>query len=244
MHPIVLVSADRREGHGFADVPRVRPRRNECLVLEAYVEAVRAAGGLPLLVPPGETPVAELLRVADAVLLTGGDMDIHPSLYGQEVQGRIDRVEPARTQLELAIARACLADGVPVLGVCGGMQVLAVAGGGTLVQDLPVSADGIAHEQPGDPAQPSHAVTVSSPAALGLEQAVIRVNSTHHQAVDDPGVFEVVAHSPDGVTEAIVHPTHRFAVGVQWHPELIGQLGPYRELVRAAQNGMSSSAPP
>lgn len=247
MQPIVLVTTDRRDGQGFADVPRVRPRRHECYLLEAYVEAVRMAGGLPLLVPPGPSSVDELLRVAHAVVLTGGDMDIHPSHYGQAVEGRLDRVEPGRTELELAIARGCLATAVPVLGVCGGMQVLAVAGGGTLVQDLATPTDGIAHEQPGDPAQPSHPVVLSEPGWLGLADpggTEVRVNSTHHQAVDDPGPFVVFGRAPDGVIEAMALPGHPFAVGVQWHPELIEQLGPYRALVRAAQNGMSSSAPP
>ena len=121
------------------------------------------------------------------------------------------------------------------------MQVLAVAAGGTLVQDLPSPTQaGIAHEQPNDPAEPSHRVAMASEARLGLG-AAIEVNSTHHQAVSDPGTLVVVGRAPDGVVEAIQHPGHRFAAGVQWHPELIGQLGPYEQLIRAAQVGKTAA---
>ncbi len=238
MNRVVLVTADRRNGEGFAESPHVRPRRDEAFVLEAYLEAVRAAGGLPLVLPPGPTAVDAVLDRIDAMVLTGGDMDVHPSHYGQAVQGRLDRVEPTRTELELTLARAALARDVPVLGVCGGMQVLAVAAGGTLVQDLPSSPPAsIAHEQPGDPVEPSHSVElVPSAAAWFAGSRVIAVNSTHHQAVDHPGAYEVVGRAPDGVIEAIAHPEHRFAVGVQWHPELIGQTSLYAALLAAAQN--------
>ena len=245
MRPVVLVSGDRREGRGFAEVPRVRPKRNEAYVLEAYLAAVRAVGGVPVVVPPmgSDDPdevsvmVKTLLARADAVLLTGGDTDVHPSLYGEVVTGRLDRVEPARTGLELALARACLEGEIPLLGICGGMQVMAVAGGGTLIQDLPAPSSEephlLAHEQPGDPAGPSHPVDLDPVGWLGFEEP-LRVNSTHHQAVRSPGVFSVVARAPDGVVEAIAHPRHRFAVGVQWHPELLGQLQPYRALISAS----------
>jgi putative glutamine amidotransferase len=205
-------------------------------VYEAYLDAVRAAGGMPLVVPAGPSDIDRLLAIADAVVLTGGDMDIHPSLYGQQVEGRLDRVEPGRTDLELALARACLARDVPVLGVCGGMQVLAVAAGGTLVQDLPVpdatDPSRIPHEQPGDPAEPSHPIRVVDPAARWIG-ATVQVNSTHHQAVDDPGALVACGWAPDDVIEVVVHPEHRFALGVQWHPELLGQLGAYRALLEA-----------
>ncbi len=240
MPQVVLVTADRREPTGFIDSPRVRPQRPQAWIYEAYLDAIRHAGGLPLVVPPGPADIDALLAVADAVVLTGGDMDIHPSQYGQTVQGRIDRIEPGRTDLELALARACLAHDVPVLGVCGGMQVLAVAAGGTLVQDLPTPdaehPHRIPHEQPGDPAAASHPVRLCEPALQWLEQGV-DVNSTHHQAVDDPGAFVPCGWAEDGVVEVIAHPTHPFAVGVQWHPELLGQLRVYTALVEASHPG-------
>jgi putative glutamine amidotransferase len=241
--PIVLITTDRAEPE-VPDPPvpnehgRIRPPRPKAWVYEAYVEAVARSGGVPLLVPPGPTDIDALLAVADAIVLTGGDMDIHPSHYGEEVEGRIDRIEPARTDLELHLARAALARGVPVLGICGGMQVLAVAAGGSLVQDLPVPdeahPDRIRHEQLTDPARAHHEVRCTEQAIAWFGDRVM-VNSTHHQAIKSPGSFEVVGTAPDGVIEVIAHPTHPFAAGAQWHPELLGQLGMYEALVTAAK---------
>lgn len=204
---------------------------------EAYLNAVRGAGGMPLVVPPGEADIEQLLQIADGVVLTGGDMDIHPSWYGEEIEGRLDRVEPGRTDLEIHLARACLQRGVPVLGVCGGMQVLAVAAGGSLVQDLPrpdaANPNRIRHEQPGDPAIPSHEIRVELPASDWIGSTV-RVNSTHHQAVKDPGSGLVACGwAPDGVIEVIASTGSAFVLGVQWHPELLGQFGAYQALMRA-----------
>jgi putative glutamine amidotransferase len=216
--PVVLITMDRTDS----------PEGGFVRIGVDYVRAVCAAGGAPRLVPPGERQIEALLRTASALVITGGAFDIHPRHYGQAITGRLDRVEASRTEMELALARAALDRGLPVLGVCGGMQVLAVADGGTLVQDLPPEPP---HEQPTDPAEPWHAVHLLPPLSgwLGPE---IAVNSTHHQAVDDPGRgFVVAGRSPDGVIEAMVHRAHPFAVGVQWHPERLGDLRLYRRLM-------------
>jgi len=200
-------------------------------VSEAYTETIRRAGGLPLIVPPGEDDVGVLLARAEAVVITGGAFDIHPRWYGAIPSGRLDRVDEGRTATEIALARGCLEQDVPVLGVCGGMQVLAVAAGGTLVQDLPAAGDGhLAHEQPTDPATPWHRVRVSAPADRWLG-AEVQANSTHHQAVADPGPLVACGWTDDGVIEVIASTTHRFVLGVQWHPELLGDLRPYRALL-------------
>lgn len=177
-----------------------------------------------------------LLQVADAVVLTGGHFDIHPSHYGAEVSGRLDRVEPTRTELELDLARACLGRGLPVLGVCGGHQALAVAAGGSLFQDIGADlADAGTHEQPNDPTEPWHRVRVTGRAALWIGSQ-IEANSTHHQAVRDPGRGLVACgHSDDGVIEVIASEAGAFALGVQWHPELLGDLRPYRALIDAVE---------
>ncbi|MCB9665759.1 MAG: gamma-glutamyl-gamma-aminobutyrate hydrolase family protein [Alphaproteobacteria bacterium] len=219
---------------GVVDAPRVLVTMDVDaqgpVVGDAYVAAVARAGGTPWLLPSGPADPGALLDAADAVVVTGGAFDIHPRHYGREVQGRLDRVDEDRTGLELALCRAALDRGVPVLGVCGGLQALAVAAGGTLILDLPSEPS---HEQPTDPAEPWHAVALDAPMAdwLGPE---VQVNSTHHQAVDDPGDLTVVGRSPEGVVEAARAPLHPFAVGVQWHPELLGDDRLYRRLVLAA----------
>jgi len=236
MPPVILVTTDRRDGAPAGPGPRVRPQRAQVWISEAVVQSVRRAGGLPLLVPPGPTDPGALLDLADGVVITGGHFDIHPRHYGQGVAGRLDRVEDQRTDLELALARACLDRGVPVLGLCGGHQVLAVAAGGTLIQDLGTQLPHAQeHEQPTDPATPWHPVDVTGPAVAWLGER-IQVNSTHHQAVDDPGSLLVAGRAPDGVVEVIAGPGPAFVLGVQWHPELLEQDNPFRALVQAVRS--------
>lgn len=217
--PRVLVTTDRRPPRpelGRRE-PRLRPPRAEFFVAEAVVEHLRRAGAAVLLVPPGDPSAAELLDVADALVVTGGAFDIHPQHYGQAVQGRLDPVDEGRTGMELALCRAALERGMPLLGICGGMQAMAVAAGGTLLQDIRAQVQGaLEHEQPTDPATSWHPLEVEAAWQSLLPEAV---NSTHHQAVDHPGPFSVIARASDGVIEAIALPGHPFAAGVQWHPE-------------------------
>ena len=156
----------------------------------------------------------------------------------------VGALEGLKTLGELALARAALDRDIPLLGICGGMQAMAVAAGGTLIQDLPkpeaTSPNRIDHEQPHDPAKPAHVVRVDDPARRWLGERV-SANSTHHQAVDVPGAGLVACGwSPDGVIEVIAAPELRFALGVQWHPELTAavdraQQALFDALVRAAR---------
>jgi putative glutamine amidotransferase len=224
---VVAVTTDRRPRGPAPSGPRVRPPRPEFFVGEAVVRALRRASLLPILLPPGEDPAAPLAAWAldrvDGVVITGGAFDIHPHHYGAEVRGRIDAVDERRTALELLLARGCLHHGLPVLGICGGMQALAVAAGGSLVQDIATERSGaLEHEQPTDPAEPWHPVHLEGgPLREAIRGDLLRVNSTHHQAVAEPGALVVSGWAPDGVVEAVHHPRLPFAVGVQWHPELL-----------------------
>ena len=238
MRPIVAISCDRTEAvdatgpnaHG-----RIRPTPAKVVVSEAIIERIRASGMEAILLPPAPKDtagvVAWTLKHCAAVVITGGNHDIHPSHYGQEVSGRLDKVDEGRTHLELALALACLEDDMPVLGLCGGMQALAVASGGSLHQDIAKDIPGaLEHEQPTAPTKVWHPVSLG-PTVLRKTYgtSMIRVNSTHHQAVDDPGGFEVAGRAPDGVIEAIVDPNHRCAVGLQWHPEYL-DAAPFKML--------------
>lgn len=240
MRPLVLITTDRRVlGPAPAAGPRQRPARPELFLKEALVDAVRAGGGLPLLLPPGalaDDELGALLDRVQAVVVSGGAFDIDPRHYGQAVVSRLDRTDADRTDLELSLCRACLARDLPLLGLCGGMQAMAVAAGGSLVQDLGSDWPGaLEHEQPEDPARPWHPVELAPGILAGLLGPRLEVNSTHHQAVRDPGPYFVSGRSPDGAAEAMELPGHRFAVGVQWHPELLGDDRLFRAMVGAAR---------
>src|SRR5207237_9920208 len=170
-----------------------------------------------------ESAPQEAIELCDGLVITGGAFDIAPELYGAKAGSRLGPLKPGRTAYEQRVLRAALDAGVPVLGVCGGMQLRAVEAGGTLYQDihdeLPQAFD---HEQKLDPREPGHPVRIVEGTALEaiVGASELQVNSTHHQAVRDPGRATVCALSPDGVIEAIELPG-RFALGVQWHPELL-----------------------
>jgi len=230
MRPIVAVSCDRTEEmeatepneHG-----RTRPTPARVVVAEAVVERIRAAGMEAILLPPAPPDIQDFvawtMEYCSAVVITGGHFDIHPSHYGHDVTARLDRVDDGRTSLELALALACLDKDLPLLGICGGMQALAVAAGGTLHQDIATCVPGsLEHEQPTSPSEAWHPVSLHPTVVRqAYGTSMIRVNSTHHQAVDDPGSLQVAARAPDGVIEAVVAPDHRCAVGLQWHPEYL-----------------------
>ena len=192
----------------------------EVVVGEAVVARLRAAGAIVILVPPGDSEAVEpLLDRVHGVVLTGGAFDIHPRHYGQAPIARLDRLDEDRTELEIALVRGALRRTTPILGICGGMQAMAVARGGTLVQDIGAQVAGARiHEQPTDPAQPWHGLDVD---AAWIDLLGGDVNSTHHQAVADPADFQVVARAPDGVIEAIALIGTPFTLGVEWHPEIL-----------------------
>lgn len=238
MRPIVAISCDRSEGvaaTGPNADGRVRPTPAKIHLSEAIVQRVREAGMEAVLLPPAPVDTAGLVRWTlqhcAAVIITGGYHDIHPRHYGQQVTGRLDPVDEGRTDLELALAHGCLEADTPLLGLCGGMQIMAVAAGGSLHQDIASSIPGaLQHEQPTAPTEVWHPVSLSAGVLRKTYgTSMIRVNSTHHQAVDDPGSMEVAGRAPDGVIEAIMDPEHRCAVGLQWHPEYL-DMAPFAML--------------
>jgi putative glutamine amidotransferase len=211
----------------------------------SYVEAVLSAGGLPILLPHAQEAAAAYLGLLDGLVLTGGDFDVPPELYGEVRRAACGPAKPERTAFEKDLLEAALAARLPFLGVCGGMQLLNVVRGGTLYQDLASEAGRAGHEQPAPKDVPSHEAVVQAGTHLAalVGPGPLRVNSTHHQAVKDPGHGILVsARAPDGVVEAIELPDLPFALGVQWHPEATlrhdaRQLALYRGLVRAARDG-------
>lgn len=252
MSRIVAVSIDQRALGPLPSAPphRTRPARPEVHLKRAVVDAIRAVGLEPVLLPPHEgdpTALVEwVLGACAAVVVTGGAFDIHPAHYGATVSARLDRVDPARTGLELALCRAALDRSHPVLGVCGGLQALAVAAGGTLVQDiLTADPDALEHEQDADPTLPSHPVhLVEGHLRRATGTALLQVNSTHHQAILDPGALRITGRAPDGVVEVAEHPAHPFALGVQWHPELLGDRPSGRGVFQALADALPARCAP
>lgn len=200
---------------------------------QTYVRALVRAGAAPVLLPPLaagapvdpiDRMVDTLYRVIDGLLLSGGG-DLDPALYGETDHGLCRGVSRSRDEMELRLARRALDGGKPLLAICRGIQVLNVALGGSLYQDIEAQAPGAERHAwwPGFPRDRlSHDVAVAPGTHLAriLETASLGVNSLHHQAIKDlaPGLV-IVARAPDGVVEAVEAGTHPFALGVQWHPE-------------------------
>jgi putative glutamine amidotransferase len=197
---------------------------------QAYVEAVTQAGGRAVLLPPDDLD-ADVLRVLDGLILSGG-ADLDPGLYGQEPEP-LTVTRPERDSAEMLLARAALEADLPVLGVCRGMQVLAVAAGGTLIQHLP---DVLGHEKhrpaPGVYGEHEARFTPGSRIA-DLMGDDLGIHCYHHQGVADAGTLTVTGRTEDGLIEAVENAAHRFVLGVQWHPEVVRDRRLFGALVRA-----------
>jgi putative glutamine amidotransferase len=203
-----------------------------------YVEAIAITGGAPVLIPLNldEEALRAIYERLDGLLLTGG-VDVHPRHYGEAIHEKCGQIDEARDAVELTLTRWALAEGLPILAICRGIQVLNVAAGGTLYQDIASqSPDSLKHDYwPDYPRNLlAHQVTVNDDSQLVtiLSQSQIGVNSMHHQAVKDLAPrFKAVARSTDGLIEAIEDHDHPFALGVQWHPEeLLEDAPPMRRL--------------
>ena len=191
-----------------------------------YAAAVIRAGGIPLLLPMGiEEDFEQVTDMLDGLLLTGGG-DIDPILFNEEPHQKLGEVSPTRDAFEIGIAKAVLAADKPILGICKGLQIINVALGGTLIQDIYSQCETppLLHSQKAPRKHPTHFVQVEKDSILSSisESAQISVNSFHHQAVGEvAGQANLSAWAADGVVEAIELPDARFVLGVQWHPEIM-----------------------
>jgi len=192
-------------------------------IRENYLSSVSQAGGAPLPLPHEVDLVPLYLGMIDGLVVTGGDFDVSPALYGQQVMSDTVSLKERRTAFELAMIRGALAQNMPILGICGGQQLLGVALGASLIQHIPDSiANALPHEQPNPRNEAGHSVTVQQGTLLHriTGRTEIAVNSAHHQAIDQAGAaLTVNATAPDGVIEGIESAQYRFCLGVQWHPE-------------------------
>ena len=197
-----------------------------------YARAIEYVGGTPLLVPHVEDMgcIDRYLGVLDGLVLSGGG-DIDPLLFGQEPHQNMGSVDCVRDEMELQLTQKALDQDLPILAICRGIQMLNVAAGGTIYQDIAAEMPQptLRHSQTGAGWYASHTIDILSDSRLFqiFGSPTTRVNSFHHQAVRDvPKGFIVTAKAKDNVIEAIESPTHRFALGVQCHPEMMWERHP------------------
>jgi putative glutamine amidotransferase len=214
--PLIGLTLDAEPAGGWSKYPWYALRQN-------YAAAVAAAGGLAVALPHDPGLAEAYLDRLDALIVTGGAFDVDPALYGDTGRHETVALKEDRTSAELALLQAALRRDMPVLGICGGQQLLAVVLGGTLIQHIPDAIpDALPHEQKTSHDEPGHDVDILPGTLLHkLAGPRMRVNTSHHQAVKNPGRSTINAVAPDGVIEGIEDPAQKFCLGVQWHPEYL-----------------------
>jgi putative glutamine amidotransferase len=214
--PVIGITLDSEDPGNYSNMPWYALRQN-------YADAVVEAGGVPLALPHEPDQANDYLDIIDGLVITGGAFDVNPSIFGAGERHPTVVTKDRRTAFELATTRGALERDMPLLGICGGQQLLHVALGGTLIQHIPDEIPGaLAHEQPNPRDEPGHSISVL-PGTL-LHRIVgadsLDVNSAHHQAAKDASDQIIInAVAPDGVIEGIEAIGKRFCLGVQWHPE-------------------------
>ena len=214
--PVIGITLDSEPPGGYSTLPWYALREN-------YAAAVTRAGGLPILLPHEADWAAAYLDHIDGLIITGGAFDVDPALFGATSRHPSVVTKDRRTRFELAVTQGALSCDMPVLGICGGQQLLNVVLGGTLYQHIPEEVtEPLAHEQPNPRTEAGHVVRIARGTLLheicGADE--LAVNSAHHQAAKTVGPGVVInATAEDGVIEGIEDPRYRFCLGVQWHPE-------------------------
>jgi putative glutamine amidotransferase len=214
--PLIGITLDYETAGGYSKMPWYALRENYC-------GAVSQFGAIPLPLPHEVAQAEAYLGLLDGLIVTGGAFDVSPELYGETTMHEKVTLKDRRTKFEFAMTKGAVERKMPVLGICGGEQLLNVVLGGTLIQHIPDSiANALEHEQKNPRDQPGHEVKIEKGTLLHriVGEEKIAVNTAHHQAVGRPAAGVVVnATTSDGVIEGIEMKDHPFCLGVQWHPE-------------------------
>ncbi len=215
--PLIGVTLDAHEPGLYSPMPWYALRKE-------YFAAITRHGATPIGLSHETECIEDFLQIIDGLLLTGGDIDIPPELYGEETQHEKTVINESRTHFEYALTKIALSTPLPILGICAGQQLMNVILGGTLIQHIPDEVENaLEHQQPTPRSEPWHSVTIEENTLLHRITGTteLEVNSNHHQAVKTVGDNVVInATAPDGVIEGIEYPEHPFCLGVEWHPEL------------------------
>jgi len=213
--PIIGITLDSEEPGQYSKFPWYAIRKN-------YLHSIEKVGGVPFPLFHSLDSIDIILSFIDGIIITGGDFDINPSFYNQKnISSRNNKI--LRTSFEMKLCKKSLKKNIPILGICGGAQLINVALGGTLIQDIRVlKLNTIEHEQLNPRNQSSHKVYIESKTMLHkiIKEEKIDVNSAHHQAVDKLGSgLKISGKSKDGIIESIESFNHKWCIGIQWHPE-------------------------
>ena len=216
-NPIIGITLDFENNGGYSKFPWYAIREN-------YLNCLYKFGAIPFPLFHQNSVNDVLLKMLDGLVITGGNFDINPSLYSESDKGS-RKIKDNRTNFEIDIFKKFLETSKPILGICGGEQLMNVASGGDLIQDINSSINtNINHEQINPRNEVSHEVKITKNSKLFkiIQSDKIKVNSAHHQSVKNTGEnFIASAFASDNVVEAIEHTKHSWCIGLQWHPEFL-----------------------
>ena len=218
--PLIALTLDYETTQGYSKYPWYAIREN-------YFTSIEESGGIGVGIPHNMKDIISLLYKIDGLVITGGNFDIDPNKFGETSVHQTVKLKENRTNFELLAAEIMLNQNKPVLGICGGEQLINVLYKGSLIQHIPDEIKNpIEHEQKNPRHEPGHSVRIQDNTKLHsiISTNDIMVNSAHHQAIKTPGNGLIVnALSEDGIIEGIEDPTKNFCIGVQWHPEFFIQ---------------------
>lgn len=233
--PIIGLTADFETSPTYSVFPWYALREN-------YVTALSRCGATPIILPHAIESIPRYLDLIDGLVVTGGHFDISPELYGEETQHASVKLKENRTLFEVEITRKALERDLPILGICGGQQLLHVLLGGKLIQHIPDEVETDINHSPQPGYNPVHDVQIHPNTKLHQILGVnhLKVNSSHHQAAKDESKDIIIsARSSDGVIEGIESAIHSFCLGVQWHPEYLSnpeEIKLFKAFVQACTN--------